>query len=77
MIVTQHAIARYIERVAPWMTDEQARAEIERHAPAVDTAARFGCQRVILGNGARLILAEGDKVTTVTRGQPREHRGGR
>lgn len=63
MIVTAHAIERWIERVAPVSWDE-AEAAMLAAAPIVDRAAEIGCSVVITGNGARLVL-DGETVVTV------------
>lgn len=62
--VTHHAADRWVERVSPQLSRDQAAAEIRDHTPAIVKAAEFGCTIVRLGNGARLIL-EGRKVITV------------
>ncbi|MGE5563154.1 MAG: hypothetical protein ACM3ZV_07560 [Bacillota bacterium] len=54
--VTHHAIARYIERVAPVPPDE-AYATIAAAERTIETAGRFGSHIVRLPNGARLIIA--------------------
>lgn len=64
MIVSQHAAERFRERVAPHLTLDQARAEINSHATAIETAIEFGAPTVILGCGARLCITA-DTVTTV------------
>lgn len=64
MIVTVHARKRWIQRVDPTATLADAAAAIGRSARAIEAAARFGCDTVILGNGARLKL-DGDTVMTV------------
>lgn len=62
--VTAHAAQRYVERIAPHLTADQAKQEIMRSAAAINRAAAFGASIIRLGNGARLCL-EGDAVTTV------------
>lgn len=62
--VTHHAADRYVERVAPELTREQAADVIRGHGPAIVKASNFGCTVVRLGNGARLVL-EGRNVITV------------
>ena len=62
--VTQHAAERYVERVNPELTVEQAKAAMMASARAIDTAAAFGASCVRLGNGARLML-QGDVVVTI------------
>lgn len=53
--VTQHAIDRYVERIAP-VDREVARRTIAAAAPAIETAAAFGAHTVRLGNGAKLVI---------------------
>lgn len=62
--VSLHAAGRYVERVAPDLTLEQARLTILAHASAIDCAAAFGAKAVRIANGARLVL-QGDVVTTI------------
>lgn len=64
IIITTHAAHRWIERINPRATFDQAIAEIEAHTRAIQVAAEFGCHYVRLGNGARLVL-DGARVTTV------------
>lgn len=64
MIVTTHAIDRYIERIDPCATRDAAREEIRSHERAVAAAASIGCQSIRLGDGSRLVL-EGEKVVSV------------
>lgn len=59
--ISDHAVLRYLERVKG-VDIEAIRAEMM--SPAVDTAARIGCDTVRMGNGARLKLV-GDVVQTV------------
>lgn len=59
--VTQHAIERFIERVAR-VSPDQARDMI--NTPTVRMAAMFGCGEVILGSGHRIVL-QGHTVVTV------------
>lgn len=63
MHITNHAILRYQERVAP-VSLEVARSAIEGSAKVIAQAAAFGCDTVVIGNGARLVL-DGDVVVTV------------
>lgn len=65
MIVTVHAAARYVERVAPGLSATEARAAIARFERGIDAAAAIGCTQVKLPGGARLVL-DGDTVVTVT-----------
>ena len=62
--VTAHAAERYIERVEPALTYEQARAKLLTFERAVTAAAGFGCKVVRLGNGGKLVL-DGARVVTV------------
>jgi hypothetical protein len=64
--VYAHAIDRWIERIDPNATREEAKAEILRHRNVIDFAARFGAPRVRLPNGAILTL-DGANVVTVKR----------
>lgn len=68
MIITAYAAQRYVERIAPHFTIEQARAEIGLSERAIATAAGFGCTAVITGFGAKLILGpgEGGDIAVVT-----------
>lgn len=63
-IITQHAAMRYVERVAPTLTIEQARAVLTRSMPAIDRAIAFGASGIRLPCGARLVLRD-DMVVTV------------
>ena len=74
MIITTHAAERYIERVDPTLTLDQARAAILTSERAVEAAAGFGCRTVKLGNGGRLQL---DGLTVVTVLPPRRIGGAR
>lgn len=62
--VTQHAIDRYIERIEPTLSVDQARARIMASEGAIKVAADFGCRCVRTGIGAKSILV-GDRVVTV------------
>lgn len=64
IVITAHACARYVERIAPSFSLAEARAEIATHERVILVAANFGCKCVRLGNGAKLILS-GDHVVTV------------
>lgn len=68
IVITAHAAQRYIERIDPSATTEQARAEIASHEKAIVAAANFGCQCVRLGSGAKLILDGLAVVTVIRRG---------
>jgi hypothetical protein len=62
--ITDHAIARYQERVEPALNHGEAHAAILSHSKAIDAAVEFGAGTVILGCGARLVLC-GCRVVTV------------
>jgi hypothetical protein len=68
--ITRHAACRFIERVAPLLTEEQARDEIRTHERAITVAADFHAPTDILGCGARLVL-DGRSVVTVLGRRPR------
>lgn len=59
--ISDHAVLRYLERVKG-IDMNAIRAEMT--SPALDVAARIGCETVVMGNGARLKLT-GDIVSTV------------
>ena len=61
--VTAHAILRYQERVEP-VTAEKAREIMMGASLTIDKASAFGCDLIVLGNGARLRL-DGDRIVTV------------
>jgi len=64
MIVTTHAAQRYVERVDPRLTPEEASDIMLLSARTVRMAAQFGCSTVRIGTGAKLIL-RGETVVTV------------
>jgi len=64
VIVTGHAIERWIERINPRATWAGAEAAIRSHSLAIRRAALVGCTCVKLGEGMRLIL-DGARVVTV------------
>lgn len=53
--VTEHAIDRYIERIAP-VDRECARSTIASAERTIELAAAFGAHTVRMGNGAKLVL---------------------
>lgn len=63
--ISHHAAQRWCERVNPAASLDSAIVEIERHRPAIERAAAFGCTRVKLGIGARLVLAGATVVTVL------------
>lgn len=73
IFVTQHAAERWVERVAPHFTIDQAKAEIRTHTAMIIVAANFGATTIKLGCGARLILEERNVVTVIGRDQRRKH----
>jgi hypothetical protein len=64
--VSNHAVLRYQERVAP-VSMEQAREILS--SPAIQRAAEFGATYVRLGTGQRVVI-QGQTVVTV---QPATH----
>ena len=62
--VTNHAILRWQERIDASATQEQAKAIILGASRAIETAAKFGCDTVRMGCGAKLVL-QGNIVVTV------------
>lgn len=70
--ITQHAVERYIERVAA-VTQAEARRRLATAEKAVLAAASIGCRCVKLGCGARLAL-EGTKIITVYPASPNDSR---
>jgi hypothetical protein len=67
--VSAHAAARWVERVEPHASVEHARATILASASVIAKAAAFGCETVLLGCGARLLLDGGNVVTVLAPGQ--------
>ena len=61
--ITAHAVSRWIERVNPQASQEDATAAIHSHDEAIRKAADFGANTLRLGCGARLIL---DHLTVIT-----------
>jgi hypothetical protein len=62
--ISDHAAQRYVERIAPHLSEAQARAEMLLASETIHLASMFGAPTVKLGNGARLCL-RGDCVITV------------
>lgn len=60
--LTRHAIARYIERVAPCSEDEARRA---LSSPIIVKAAQFGAHCVRLGTGQRIVIHDHSVVTVL------------
>lgn len=63
--VTEHAIDRYIERVAP-VDRDRARSVMQSAEPVIELAVRFGGHVVHLGSGGKLILRGSDRISVVT-----------
>lgn len=71
--ISDHAVLRYLERVRG-IDVEAVRAEMM--SPAIDTAIAFGCDAVVTGNGARLLIADDTVVTVLPKRvgkRPRAH----
>lgn len=62
--VTQHAIERFIERVAP-VTPEEARAALS--TDTITKAAEFGAIAVTLGTGQRIVINNGAIITVLSK----------
>jgi hypothetical protein len=63
--VTEHAVDRYIERVAA-VGRQQARTTIQSAERAIAAAVAIGAHTVRLGNGAKLVLRGSAPVRVVT-----------
>jgi hypothetical protein len=61
--VTQHALDRYRERIAP-VSEEEARDAILAHITVINIALAFGAPCVRCGDGMRLLMKDG-AITTV------------
>lgn len=74
--ISAHAAQRYIERVEPGLTVDEARAEIRSHERAIQSALSIGCQSVRLANGVRIIVdCQLGQVVTVLPAPPKFKRG--
>lgn len=60
-IATAHAILRYIERVDPRATCDQAIARLD--TPRIREMILFGAREIILGRGHHAVVADGFIVT--------------
>lgn len=69
--VTDHAVCRFNERIAP-VGDVEARARILEHMPTLEIAADFGAPCVRTGDGVGLVVS-GYAVVTVL--SPRQRMG--
>lgn len=63
-IASSHSIKRYQERVEP-LSPEAAQAALQGYEDVIARARAFGCSTVRLGNGHRLVLADGGTIITV------------
>lgn len=68
--VTQHAIQRFQERVAP-VTPEEARAALS--SPTIHKAVEFGAIAVTLGTGQRIVINDGSIITVLSKERRRIH----
>jgi hypothetical protein len=66
--VTQHAAARFSERVHACSPDE-AKAEILSHEKAILSAAEFGARTVKLASNHRLVLDDLTVITVLPQGR--------
>jgi len=64
VLISRHAVERWIERVDPTADIDAAIAAIEQHKSAVEAGIRFKARRIKLGCGARLVLS-GETIVTV------------
>ena len=60
-IATSHAISRYLERVAPGATYDQALAALD--TPRIREMIAFGAREIILGAGHHAVVQGGHIVT--------------
>jgi hypothetical protein len=67
VIITQHARERWIERVDPKASPEDAMLAIRASSHAVEAAISFGARIVRLGCGAKLVIHGGAVVTVLSR----------
>lgn len=63
--VTAHAVERFLERVDPSLTWDEARAQLS--SPVIQKAANFGAPYVRLGTGQRIVIDSGSVVTVLPR----------
>lgn len=68
--VTQHAIQRFQERVAP-VSPEEARAALS--SPTIHKAVEFGAIAVTLGTGQRIVIVDGSIITVLSKERRRIH----
>jgi len=62
--ITDHAAQRWVERVDPGATREEAASVMMAAERAINAAAEIGCHVVRMSNGAKLMI-RGDRVVTV------------
>ncbi|WEK42946.1 MAG: hypothetical protein P0Y64_16635 [Candidatus Sphingomonas colombiensis] len=62
--VTHNAAARYVERVNPRLTLDEAIAAIRQHSRIIEIAIRERAPIVKLGTGQKLVIV-GDAIVTV------------
>lgn len=72
LVITDHAIDRYCERVSPVTRDEARRL---LSTPAVQLAASFGAEYVKLGSGQRIVI-DNMMVVTVLPANTRQNKTG-
>ncbi|RST30133.1 hypothetical protein HMF7854_04310 [Sphingomonas ginkgonis] len=65
VVVTHHAIDRYLERVAP-VSRLEAQAAMEAAARGIEASAAIGAYVVRLASGARLICRGRERIRVVT-----------
>lgn len=70
--VTQLAAERYVERVNPYLTLDEAAEAIRRHTAACCKAAGFGA-KIVITSEARLLLDGLNVVTVLHRKQRTPH----
>lgn len=63
IIVTQHASARYVERVNPRLTQAEAETAILASVRAIECAVGFHARIIRLGCGAKLVIERGRVLT--------------
>lgn len=61
--VTQHALERFIERVQPDASEDEARTALT--SPAIALAANIGAPYVKLGTGQHVVLRRGAVVSVL------------
>jgi hypothetical protein len=69
VVVTQHAIQRYRERIDASLSDDRVREIILASRAAIEFAANFRCATVRISTGAKLVLCGTTVVTVLGRRQ--------